>query len=146
MPADSPRPLFQQRYPAELAELPRIKSEVRAAARLTGWSDDNLDRLELVLEEGVVNIISHAYPGCSGEVEVTLMPAEVGLLLRLEDAGIPFDPVSAPLPDLDASADKRRIGGLGIFLMKNSSEAFSYRREGGNNVLDIVLTHQGTDT
>jgi len=131
--------LFNRNYPAEIAALPRIKSEVLDIARQSGWSGDNLGHLELVLEEGAVNIINHAYPENNGEIVITLIAVEGGLILRLQDSGIPFDPASISVPSLDAVAEDRPMGGLGIHLMKSIADGIEYRRENDRNTLDILL-------
>ena len=131
--------LFNRNYPAEIAALPRIKSEVLDVARQSGWSGDNLGHLELVLEEAAVNIINHAYPENNGEIVITLIAVEGGLILRLQDAGIPFDPASISVPSLDAAAEDRPMGGLGIHLMKSIADGIEYRRENNRNTLDILL-------
>ena len=131
--------IFNRIYPAEMTALPRIMSEVLDAAQQSGWHGDNLGHLELVLEEGVVNIINHAYQENSGEVVVSLIAVEGGVMLRLEDAGIPFDPASISVSDLDAAAEERPIGGLGIHLMKSIADSIEYRRQNDRNTLDILL-------
>jgi len=139
MSPEHSRTLFQQCFAAEMTELPRIKTLVLDALGQAGWCGDDLGRFELVLEEGVVNIVTYAYPGKSGEVMVTLSTIEGGVLLRLEDTGIPFDPVAVPAPDLDAPADDRPLGGQGVYLMKQLSSGVAYRREMEKNVLDVVM-------
>lgn len=131
--------LFNRTYPAEIAALPRIKSEVLDIARQSGWSGDNLGHLELVLEEAAVNIINHAYPENNGEIVITLIAVEGGLILRLQDAGIPFDPASISVPSLDAAAEDRPMGGLGIHLMNSIADGIEYRRENDLNTLDVLL-------
>lgn len=139
MASDTSHTLFKQSFPAEFASLPRIKSDLLDVAQRAGWSGDNLGRLELVLEEGALNIINYAYPDGIGEIGITVAAVGGGLLLRLEDSGIPFDPFSAPLPDLGAAAEDRPVGGLGVYLMKSIADGMEYRREGEKNVLDITL-------
>jgi anti-sigma regulatory factor (Ser/Thr protein kinase) len=139
---DHPKILFQNSFTAEIAALPLIKSDVVDAARQTGWSSDNLGRLELVLEEGALNIIRYAYPETIGEIVITLIALEGGMLLRLEDSGIPFNPVSVPSPDLKAAPEERPIGGLGIHLMKSIADGMEYRRTSKRNILDIILNQK----
>lgn len=138
--------LFSGAFPARTSELPRILSDILGTARRTGWSGDNLGRLELVLEEGAMNIISHAYPEGTGEIEVSLIAVEDGLLLRLADTGIPFNPDSAPSPGLGTPVEERPIGGLGLHLMKSMTERMEYQRKGDKNMLDILLKQKGTNS
>lgn len=134
--------LFKNTYPAEQAALATIKSGVLGAAIEAGWSGDPLGRLELVLEEGAVNIIRHAYPHQAHQIEVSLFAVEERLLLIIEDSGIPFDPVAFARPDLEALAEERPVGGLGIHLMKSMAEKMDYRREGDRNILEILLNRK----
>ena len=40
-------------------------------------------------------------------------------------------------PDVTLPAEQRKIGGLGIFLVKKTMDDVAYRREGDKNVLCI---------
>ncbi|TVM36611.1 ATP-binding protein [Oceanidesulfovibrio marinus] len=57
----------------------------------------------------------------------------------LEDAGVPFDPLSVDEPQLDADVDSRRCGGLGIHFARERSEAIAYERNGGHNRLAFCV-------
>jgi anti-sigma regulatory factor (Ser/Thr protein kinase) len=55
------------------------------------------------------------------------------------DSGRPFDPLSdAPEPDLNAVVEERRIGGLGVHLVKTLMDQMHYKRENEQNRLTIV--------
>ena len=47
---------------------------------------------------------------------------------------------AVPPPDLVSGVDERRIGGLGIHLMKTLMDEVSYRREGEKNVLMLRIS------
>jgi anti-sigma regulatory factor (Ser/Thr protein kinase) len=53
------------------------------------------------------------------------------------DYGRPFDPLSVPPPDLDAPIEERRIGGLGLHIVREMMDTLEYAREGGRNVLRL---------
>ena len=56
------------------------------------------------------------------------------------DGGKAFNPLAdAPEPDIKASADKRGIGGLGIYMVKKMSKAVSYARVENQNVLTVTV-------
>ena len=57
------------------------------------------------------------------------------LRFELEDDARPFDPLSARIPDLETSADRRQIGGLGIHLVRTIMDRVAYRRVGDTNRL-----------
>ena len=57
--------------------------------------------------------------------------------IRLIDTGIPFDPLAKPDPDITESAEKREIGGLGIYIVKKSMDSIDYEYKDGKNILKI---------
>ena len=64
-----------------------------------------------------------------------LDPEGVMLTIVLRDAGVPFNPLERPDPDVTLSAEDREIGGLGIFLCKQLMDHIEYKYEDGCNVL-----------
>ena len=109
-----------------LAEVMRFVRETCGAGR-----EDELPGIDLVVEELFLNIVKHACPGETVRVACSLV--EPGLAgLEFIYGGARFDPTAeAPEPDLEASLADRRIGGLGVFLVREMSTAVTYRWEGG---------------
>ena len=56
----------------------------------------------------------------------------------MKDGGIPFNPLEKPDPDVTLSAEERKIGGLGIYMMKKTMDEVSYAYEKGENILTMV--------
>lgn len=95
-------------------------------------------QLRLVAEEIVTNIARCAWPtGAAGCLRVELLaePHDLGLLVRMTtvDDGTPFDPTAQEPPDTGAAAEDRAIGGLGMFLVREMTDAQRYAREDGEN-------------
>ncbi len=103
--------------------------------------DDNELRfkLRLSVEEAVENVVRYAYDGGIGWLEVGTDLDHDSLILTIElrDAGVPFNPLEKPDPDITLSAQDRDIGGLGIFLCKKMMDSISYRYQDGNNILTM---------
>jgi anti-sigma regulatory factor (Ser/Thr protein kinase) len=121
--------------PAELAGL---------TAWLQGFWDahalppESAFTFELALEELFVNIATHgAAPGREPAVEVSLALDDGEVALCLEDDGPAFDPLAAPMPDLDAALEDRPIGGLGIHLLREMMDELEYARLEGRNRLTL---------
>ena len=97
-------------------------------------------KLRLSIEEAVENVVRYAYEGGIGWLEVGTSLDKDTLLLTVElrDAGVPFNPLELPDPDINASAEDRNIGGLGILLCKKLMDTINYRYENGNNVLTMT--------
>lgn len=99
----------------------------------------SLNHIMLAAEEAAVNVVSYAYrQGEDGTIEVDLRVFADKLLIQIIDSGKPFNPLKAPMPDVVAGLDERRIGGLGIMLVKNLADAVGYERTpDGHNVLSM---------
>jgi serine/threonine-protein kinase RsbW len=101
-------------------------------------------KVGLALEELVTNTIKYGYDDRDRhEIEVFLAWEPPQLVLRLEDDGHPFDPLAAPAPDTDAPLEARSVGGLGIHLVRRMADAFTYRRAGNRNRLELRFSLPG---
>ncbi|MDD3340488.1 MAG: ATP-binding protein, partial [Lachnospiraceae bacterium] len=58
------------------------------------------------------------------------------------DRGIPYNPLARKDPDVTLSAEDRKIGGLGIYMVKKSMDAISYEYVNGQNILKICKAFQ----
>jgi serine/threonine-protein kinase RsbW len=130
------------RLPAKLENLGPILSAVSGFLAKNGLSAGRIQEIELATEEALVNIFNYAYPGPEpGGVEVRCRAEEEGrLIVEFRDKGIPFDVTAQAEPDLDASLPDRKVGGLGVFLIRKLVDEVRYRREEDHNVLTFVLT------
>ncbi|MBN1431461.1 MAG: ATP-binding protein [Methanomicrobiaceae archaeon] len=93
---------------------------------------------EIMLEEVSENIIMHAAPQRSFSFRCELKDDHLGMEFR--DNGNEFNPLKdAPVPDIGLSAEERKIGGLGILLVRKFSDSVSYKREGDENILYLII-------
>ena len=93
--------------------------------------------LRLACEEIVMNVTSYAYPeGVDGFLDVTIRKTD-RIEIRFEDGGVPFNPLEQIAPNTKLSWKKRRIGGLGIFLISRKMDDVRYVYENHKNVLTI---------
>lgn len=95
--------------------------------------------INLALEEAVTNVIMYAYPeGTDGLVDLEAILRDDSVVFILKDNGTPFDPTAAPEADVTLSAEERKIGGLGIFLVRKIMDTVHYVRSDGQNVLSMT--------
>ena len=108
------------------------------------FSDDrDLDQsasqaAELVLDELLSNIIR--YGGVEPDSQPIVLELEVEadhLMIRITDAGIPFNPFDRPPPDLELPLEQREVGGLGIHLVKHFMDEYSYDYRDKRNVVTL---------
>jgi anti-sigma regulatory factor (Ser/Thr protein kinase) len=99
-------------------------------------------RWRLVLDEIVGNIIRYGEdPSGDGrfDIRVTTHCDAGSLVVGIRDGSVAFDPLAHEPPELDAALEDREIGGLGIHLVRRLAEQVAYRRENGENILDLTL-------
>lgn len=94
--------------------------------------------IRLACEELVMNITSYAYPeDVEGFLEVDVEKTDERIVIRFKDGGMPFNPLEHKKPDTKLPWKQRRIGGLGIFLVKKKMDDVRYAYEDSKNVLTI---------
>ena len=126
-----------------------IVAEIEAMAARENWSPDLVFKVNLVLEELVLNIGQHG--AGSGEnaagviqVEIRLGSEPDRLVFEIVDDGTPFDPLhDAPQPDLEAALEDRRVGGLGLHLVRSVVDGMEYKCAAGKNHLTLIARRGG---
>jgi anti-sigma regulatory factor (Ser/Thr protein kinase) len=115
----------------------RILGVIMGSPEISSCSMKDLLTLRLACEEIVVNVASYAYPeGDDGFLDVTIRKTD-RIVIRFEDGGVPFNPLEQKSPDTQLSWKKRRIGGLGIFLIRRKMDDIRYAYEDQKNILTI---------
>jgi anti-sigma regulatory factor (Ser/Thr protein kinase) len=109
-----------------LEDVPRI-IEFVVNWLLERGMEDHVFRVETALDEAVTNVFKHGYEGRGGYIKITCTLDHNMLELNITDRGKKFDPSSAPPPDLDSDLQSRRVGGLGIYMMKKMMDEIEYR-------------------
>lgn len=105
--------------PNDGAYLGIIGSYVAAVARQVGLPEEEVAKVRLAVGEACKNVIQHAYPpGVSAHYRVTCETTAEQLCIKIWDGGAPFDLARIPPPNLTADVTKRRVGGLGLYLMR----------------------------
>ncbi len=125
--------------PAKLENLEGWVKSVSDCAEFQGFDRKRIREIEVAAEEALVNICNYAYPEKKGDVEVICEIDGNRFIIEIIDSGIPFDITSLPDPDITADADKRKIGGLGAFLIKKMVDEVRYRREKDQNILNLIV-------
>jgi serine/threonine-protein kinase RsbW len=122
--------------PADAAQLTVLTSFLREFGMAVTLDAAQVSTFELALEEIFMNIVMHgSRPGIVPRVEVSLHRDAESLTMTVEDDGPEFDPLSLPPPDVTASLADRRVGGLGVFLVRKMMDSVSYARIAGRNQL-----------
>ncbi len=125
--------------PAKIENLDQMMEFIATAAVKQGFVAEQVNKIKLAAEEALVNVIRYAYVNKpDGGMEISCDNKDTCLEIEISDHGVAFDPLSLPDPDICAPLEDRRIGGLGIFMMKKIMDEVRYRRENDENVLTMV--------
>lgn len=95
--------------------------------------------IDIAVEELFVNIASYAYAPATGNtvIRVTRYEDPLSVEITFIDSGMQYDPLAKPDPDTTLAARQRKIGGLGIFMVKKSMDGVNYEYKDGKNILTI---------
>lgn len=103
------------------------------------WPDDLLFHVQLTLDELATNVINHGYGATGHSFQITVKSNPEAVQIELVDEARPFDPLqNAPQPAIDAGVHERKVGGLGVYIVKELMDELEYRRENGKNCLTLV--------
>ncbi len=127
-------------FAAQFKFLDEIRDFVGDIARSAGFDEKDVYNIQLATDEAASNIIEHAYDGVTdGVLDLSCGMEKDAIRIVLIDYGDPFDPSVIPLPDLKADLSERKIGGLGIFLMRKLMDEIHYEpRKDKSNVLTMI--------
>ncbi|MBR2389437.1 MAG: ATP-binding protein [Mogibacterium sp.] len=118
--------------------------------KVMAFVDENLEavgcsmkaqmQIDIAVEEVFVNICKYAYHPDKGRAVVRVAVSDEPVQVRITfiDHGKPYDPLLKDDPDVTLSAAEREIGGLGIFMVKQTMDAVEYEYKDGSNILTLV--------
>ena len=118
-----------------------IQGKVEELGLREEWPDSLVFKVNLVLEELGLNILSYGGAGIDRppKIEITLISEADSLAIEVSDDGLPFNPLEdAKVPDVEALLDDRSAGGLGVHLVRTMMDDLSYQRTEGKNLLKMV--------
>ena len=122
----------------DVQEIPLLNAFVDEICEFNGLDEMITMQMNLAIEEAVVNVMNYAYPeGTKGYVDITAMSDDECLQFVISDSGKPFDPTTKEEVDTTLPVDERRIGGLGIFLVRRMMDNVKYEYKDGQNILTL---------
>lgn len=127
----------------------KISAQVEKLNEVLAFVDERLEKydcpiktqtqIDIAVEEIFVNIANYAYTPQVGDAVIKIGISEdpLEVTISFEDSGIPYDPLAKEDPDITLPADKRPIGGLGIYMVKKSMDNVEYEHKDGMNIFII---------
>jgi serine/threonine-protein kinase RsbW len=135
-PTPPPRHLRVAAQLDQLAGLRRFVEDTGAAWQI---APAVIHPLVLAVDELTTNTIVYGYRGQPGAIEVEMERTAEAVVVRLRDEAPPFDPTQVAEPDLNLPLEQRPVGGMGIFLARQSVDRLTHQVTAqGGNLLTLV--------
>lgn len=112
---------------------------VRKGIEVLAVSKKDRAQLSIAVDEIFSNIIKYAYDPQTGPATIKVTPIREDNVVEITfiDQGKPYNPLEKDDPDVTLPAEERGIGGLGIFIVRNSMDDVEYEYVDGNNILTL---------
>ena len=123
--------------PNDVQEVPQLNVFVDEVCEQADFDMSTTLKLNLAIEEAVVNVMNYAYPNGKGDVDIDAQINDEHLKFVISDSGTPFDPTVKAEVDTTLSAEQRSIGGLGIHLIRQIMDTINYERVDNKNLLTL---------
>jgi anti-sigma regulatory factor (Ser/Thr protein kinase) len=134
---------------AELSGLAEFREFIEENCAELQVDENTCYDLKLAVDEACTNIIQHGYAGMNpGSIMLELKATSGEVKVYITDFGHPFEPSSAPAPDIDAPLEARPLGGFGLFFIYQTMDEVDYRTSEEGNCLILTKRIDGdmTDT
>lgn len=102
-------------------------------------------QINIVIDELCSNVARYAYSDKTGKVTVSVDTVDkpMKVWLTFIDEGVPYNPLAKEDPDITLSAEERKIGGLGIYMVKKMMDDFRYEYKDGKNIVTVCKVIEG---
>ncbi len=135
-------PSFEMTIGSDIGEIPAVSAGLEEAMGVLGFSPEEILDTQLAVEEVITNVIIHGYKERGGEICLSCHITGDLAEIEVADHAPAFNPLSIPEPDIEGGLADRKIGGLGIYLVRRVMDEISYRYEDGRNILTMKKRRQ----
>ena len=124
---------------ADVGMLHDVQTTIRRQANTVECNEQQLMKLDLIVEEIFVNIASYAYTPYKGDVTIIseLVDDNKTMKVTFIDSGREYNPLAKEDPDISAAAEDRVVGGLGIYMTKQLADNIEYEYINMKNKLTV---------
>ena len=117
-----------------------VREFVSEAARRFGFTDEDVSKIALAVDEACTNVIKHAYRfDPDRDIAITVRDGDGAFEVTIRDSGTGFDPARVQAPDMQDYFSHYRKGGLGVYLMKRLMDKVEYDIDPGKRT-EVRLT------
>lgn len=126
-------------FPADKKEVGRVVDFINDFLEKKDMNSKIISQIDIAVDEICSNIFNYAYKDKKGQVLVEISYQDKMVVIRFVDTGVKFNPLEKEDPDVHLSLQERKIGGLGIYLVKQLMDDVKYEYSLKNeNILTII--------
>ncbi len=127
------------RLPASNETIEQVVELVQSSALEGGMEKARAMEISLAVCEAVTNMINYSLQEDTSKY-FRIFTSWYGddFVVRIEDSGPPFDPDTLPAVDVTLLLEDRQIGGLGWFIIRQSTDEAKMFRSADTNILTMV--------
>ena len=134
---------------SDLSELKILNQQLNKFGQISGLSEACITDINICLDELFTNIVSYGFADDQEhKIRFKINFDNKVLIFKIEDDGVPFNPLKKKDPEIPADLMDARIGGLGIHIVRKLMDEIHYIRKRGRNSLTMkkYLSFSSTDT
>lgn len=128
-------------FQAQMEKLEAMMHWIRKRIDAMGFSPSDSRKIQIAMEEALVNVILYAYKDGRGEVELICdsCPAQK-IAFIIKDMGPSFNPLlqTPKLSPSNTPIEEIEEGGLGILFIREYMDEVHYERHHPYNVLTLI--------
>lgn len=138
MKSTSTHTAYRLQIKSRTDNLDQARAFVADTARQFGFTDDDIAKIQLAVDEACTNIIKHAYKFDPEKlIEITIQVADAKkerakFIIQIQDTGHSFNYADYHEPNMPEYFKKYRVGGLGILLLKKLMDEVTYNTKPGS--------------
>ena len=129
---------LQRVVDAKLENLSKIADFIHKSLVEFGVDEKIGYQIQTAVDEACTNIMMYAYPQKNGKMVISCIKEGKQVMIIIEDWGKSWDPNTVQKPDLNSDLHERKIGGLGIHIIKTFMDQVTYQRESEKNILTMT--------
>lgn len=130
---------------ASTKSLRSIREFIAGKVSGQGFTEYEENGIILAVDEACANLITHAFRDDPSQlIDIVVTIDEKQIQVEISDSSRPFDPKSVAQPNMDDYLRERRVGGLGISLMRRVMDDIRYEPAGPGqprNTLFLTKRH-----
>ena len=132
-------------FKADIKELDNVLAFVKE--EISSYvSNKLLFKINIAIEELFVNIANYAYEKDNDnnlvDISINVDLENKNIVITFVDSGAKFNPITKEDPCIDLPAEERKVGGLGIYIVKKTVDKIDYKYIDNKNVLTIEKSYE----